>query len=228
MITLHTSMRKPSTPRSHLNGRGWWSNSAGTSSFHQFEVGLLGQVVVQVVLTRARISVQAGPPKLETQLFGGPAVGLGIGPHIPVTMAGSARGPGVNEPRVLLAGVVGNQIHQHPESSGPGFGNEPIEVVLSSQLGVDRQVVGHVVAPVRVGRDCDRTQPDPIDAQPSEIVEMVDDPGQIAHTVAVGVGEGTGIDLVEDPGFPPRLRFHQPVGNGVNGWTLTQQVNWGT
>jgi hypothetical protein len=37
------------------------------------------------------------------------------------------------------------------------------------------------------------------------MVQMFDDAGQIAHAVSVGVGEGSGIDLIEDSRPPPGL-----------------------
>ena len=59
-----------------------------------------------------------------------------------------------------------------------GLGDQPVEVVHRPEVGLDGAVVGHVVAPVGVGRDGDRAQPDPVDPQPLEMVEMVDDPGR--------------------------------------------------
>ena len=47
-----------------------------------------------------------------------------------------------------------------------GLGDQPVEVVERAEVGVDGAVVGDVVAPVGVGRDGDRAQPDAVDAQP--------------------------------------------------------------
>jgi hypothetical protein len=43
------------------------------------------------------------------------------------------------------------------------------------------------------------------------VVETVDDPAQVPDAVAVRVGVGTGVDLVEDAFLPPPVRV---VGHG--------------
>jgi hypothetical protein len=64
-------------------------------------------------------------------------------------------------------------------------------------------VVADVVAVVVLGARVDRREPDDVDTQRLEVVEVVDDPAQVAHAVAVGVGEAAWIDLVHHRGLPP-------------------------
>ena len=57
----------------------------------------------------------------------------------------------VDEPRVLLAGVVGHDIHEHTNAPLPRLGDETVEVAQGAELGGDGAEVRDVVAPVGVG-----------------------------------------------------------------------------
>jgi len=98
-----------------------------------------------------------------------------------------------------------------------GLGNEPIEIVLRAEHRIHALVVRDVVAAVEAGRRVDRRQPDRIDAQAvrSQVVEMVDDPGQVADPVAVRVGEAPRIDLVDHAALPPVVAEPCALDRGV-------------
>jgi hypothetical protein len=100
--------------------------------------------------------------------------------------------------------VVRDEIEEHADSFAVRGGNQRVERRERSHLGLDTAVVGDVVAPIGVRRHGDRAQPDRIDAQPLEVVEMVDDPLEIAVAVAVRVRERQRIDLVQHARGPPR------------------------
>jgi hypothetical protein len=52
---------------------------------------------------------------------------------------------------VLVARVVGHQVHEDPDAAPAGFGHEAIDVVEGAQVGLDGAEVGDVVAPVGIG-----------------------------------------------------------------------------
>ena len=52
---------------------------------------------------------------------------------------------------MLIAGVVGHQVHQDADPAPTGLGDEAIDVVQRPELGRHGAEVGDVVAPVRVG-----------------------------------------------------------------------------
>ncbi len=83
------------------------------------------------------------------------------------------------------------------------LGDEAIEVGLRAVLRIDRGVIAHVVADVPAGRRIDRRQPDRVDAEALEVVEVGDDPRQVADPVAVAVGEAARVDLVHHAAPPP-------------------------
>jgi hypothetical protein len=63
--------------------------------------------------------------------------------------------------------------------------DELVEVLEGAELGVDGLVVADVVSVVALWRGEDRGQPDRVDAQVVEVVEVADEPAQVPDPVAV-------------------------------------------
>src|SRR5207248_2757888 len=78
------------------------------------------------------------------------------------------------------------------------------EVLEVAEDRVDVAVVGDVVAEVSHRGAEEGRDPDGVDAQPRQVVEMTPDALEVADSVAVRVGEGPGIDLIDDRRLPPR------------------------
>ena len=168
------------------------------------EVRLGRQEVVQVVLAGGLVERPRRAVERRLPVVGRRPVGLGVGPHVEVAIAGVTPGERVREPRVAVARVVGHQVEQHADPAPARLRDQRVEVLERAELGVHGAVVGDVVAPVVVRRGHRRVEPDAVDPEPLEVVESRDDAAQIADSVAVGVGERARIDLVEDAVLPPR------------------------
>ena len=180
------------------------------------EVRLLGVERVQVPLAGvpgvAGQPVHAGPGRPAED--GLPVVGrLGAvrprpGPEqVQVPLRGAGRGGQRRpEPRVLVAGVVGHQVDDHPQPQRVRPLEERVEVGERAEQRVDVAVVGDVVAAVGLRGRVERREPDGVDAEPREVVEPGGDAGQVADAVPVGVGERLGVDLVDHRVAPPRPR----------------------
>ena len=109
---------------------------------------------------------------------------------------------------MAIRGVVGHEIDHDPDATVVRPSHELVEVGKAAEDRVDVAVVGHVVAEVGHRRAIKRRDPDRVHAQRVgsavvEVVEMGRDPGEIAHAVAVRVGEAARVDLVEDGPLPP-------------------------
>ena len=86
-----------------------------------------------------------------------------------------------------------------------------VHVVDVPVVGVDRGEVGDVVAAVPQGRSVERQQPDAVDAQPLEVVELLGQPAEVARAVAVGVEEAADVDLVEHRALEPQRLGLEPL-----------------
>ena len=106
--------------------------------------------------------------------------------------------------------------------------DQAVQVGQGAEDRIDVAVVGDVVAEVGHRRAEDRRQPDRVDAEIDEVVEAVDDPGQVADAVAVRVLERARIDLVDDAGLPPRpnRRTSRVNRSRVSRWTISRDRNW--
>ena len=167
------------------------------------QVRLLYREIVQVVGVGRRIEL----PGFTVDVKEAPAVGrLSLFRRPPVVIipvgivAGAARLP---EPLVLVAAVVDYQVHDQLDPPLMHPGQHLLEVRYGAELGHDVAVVADVVAIVVVGRLVDRVQPDHIHAQALDIIQLLDDPPQIADAVAIAVPETARVDLVDHRFFPP-------------------------
>ena len=173
------------------------------------QVGLLGEEVVQVVPAELRVLGPGRPAERRR-----PVVRL-VRPDVPVALRG------VREPRMLAARVVGDEVEHDLDPARIRIGDERVEVVQRSVVGMDAVEVGDVVPPVRVRRGVDRRQPDRVDAQPLEVVELRPNALQVAVPVTVRVGEGPDVDLVHDRVAPPHAA-RQATDNGLRPTNTTK------
>jgi hypothetical protein len=131
---------------------------------------------------------------------------VGVAPDIPVARARARRAAaGALEPVVLLRGVVDHQFGDDAQAALARLVDELLEVLHGPEIGIDRAVVGDVVAVVAAGRGIERQQPQRGDAQILEIVELVAEPGKIADAVMVAVGERLDVQLIDDGVLVPEL-----------------------
>ena len=106
---------------------------------------------------------------------------------------------------MLVGGVVGDQVDDHPQAAVVGGAHELDEVAQGAQPGIDPEVVADVVAVVEVGRGVERHQPQAGDAQAGQVVDLVGQAGEVAAAVAVAVHERLDVQAVEDRVLPPQV-----------------------
>ena len=112
------------------------------------EVGLVGEEAVPVVL--APLGVE-GPVGLLGVDEDDPGVGVAlvvVAPHVPVGLRVGAVLAGLLEPRVLVAGVVHDQVGDDPDAPPVGLLDQLDRVGQVAVLGQDGEEVADVVAAV--------------------------------------------------------------------------------
>ena len=85
-----------------------------------------------------------------------------------------------------------------------------LEVLDDADGRVDLAEVGDVVPVVLQGRLVDRHQPEAVDPQVAQVVELLDQPAEVAVAVAARIVEAADIGFVDDGVFVPirRVPFH--------------------
>src|SRR6516165_1997996 len=96
--------------------------------------------------------------------------------------------------------------------------DELAEVVDRPVIRVEGEEVRDVVTAVAQRRLVHRQEPEAVDAEPFQVVELVDQSPEVARAVVVAVEESADVDLVEDGPlepegvtFEPLLRHQEPI-----------------
>ena len=165
-----TSMRNPSTPRSSQNRR-MSCMAASTSGFAQFRSGCSGRNRWRYHWPAAGSSVHAGASRNGRASCSG-ARRRAVPPDVPVALGSVAARPGRDEPGCWSRRVVRHPVDDEAQARGVGLGEQPVEVVERPEHGVDVAVVAHVVAEVGHRGAVEGRQPEGVDAQPDQVVEV--------------------------------------------------------
>ena len=159
---------------------------------------------MQIVLARRLVELPGRGAEV-----GGPVIRLAAtfgGPPDVVIAVGIVHGfAGLDEPAMLVRSVVHHQIHHQLDPTLMQPDQQLLPVGQGAEVIHDRPVVADIVPVVVVGRLVDGRQPDDVDAEILQIVELADDPAQVADAVAVAVAKAARVDLVNDAFFPPGL-----------------------
>ena len=189
------------------------------------ELGLLLQEGMEVELLARGIPFPARAAEPRDPVVGWQPVSVGadargVAPQVPVAVGTARIVARRDEPAVGVAGVVHDEVEDDPHAAPMRLRDEPVEIGLAPEQRIDARMVGDVVAEVPAGRWIDRREPDGVDPEAvgAEMVEVGDDPGQVADPVAVGVREAPRVDLVDDATPPPVV---------AEAWRLYDRCNAG-
>ena len=100
--------------------------------------------------------------------------------------------------------MVHHHVHNHADVMGLGRRQQMIEIHHSAEHGIDRFIVGNVVAEVFLRGWINRRQPNGIDSQTLQIAKALDDAIDVPDAIAVCVLKTTWIDFIHQGMFPPR------------------------
>lgn len=104
---------------------------------------------------------------------------------------------------MLIGSVVRHEVEDQLQAVVVGGSDQRIEVFHRAEQRLDAGIVGDVVTEIGHWRGEDRRQPDRIDPQRFHIRQPLQDAGEIADAVTVGVLKGARVDLIEDAVAPP-------------------------
>ena len=163
----------------------------------------MGEEAVPVVLLAHRVERPVGGLGVDEDDPGVRVLLVVVGPDVVVAVRPVGVVAGLLEPRVLVAGVVHDEVDDHAHAALVRGVDELHEVREVAELRQHRGVVGDVVTAVPQRGLEERRQPEAVDAQPLQIVELGGDALEVADAVAVAVLEGADEDFVEDGAFEP-------------------------
>ena len=167
------------------------------------EVRLMGEEAVPVVLAPLRVPGPVGLLGVDENDAGLPVTLVVVAPHVPVGLRVGAVLAGLLEPGVLVARMVHDQVGDDPDPPPVGFVDQLGYVGHLAVLGQDGPVVGDVVPAVPQRGLVEGQQPETVDSQPLQVVQLADEARDVAGAVVVGVEEPSHQDLVENRPLVP-------------------------
>ena len=99
---------------------------------------------------------------------------------------------------MLVGRVVDDQLGDDADAALVRLVHEALEVLDRAVARMDALVVRDVVAVVAQRRRIEGQQPQRVDAEPLQVVELARQPGKVADAVVVAVEEGADVRLVDD------------------------------
>ena len=192
------------------------------------QVGLLGQEVVHEVLAAAGVPGprRAAEQRLPVVRWG--AVGTGVGPHVPVAAGIVAARAALLEPGMLVRSVREHLVDDDAQAELVRTRQQPVEVRKGAEDRIDVAIVADVVAEVLHRGGEEGREPDRVDAERGDVLEVRSDPGQVSDTVVIRVGEAARVDLVDHRAAPPRRRrqIRQPCALGAQAPASASQMTY--
>ena len=150
---------------------------------------------------------------------------VGLAPHVVAPVGRGGRAARLLEPWMPVGGVVDDEVGDHPKPAPMRGVEEALEVGHAAVVGVDPVEVGDVVAIVPQRRRVHGKDPQAVDAQVAEVIELLGEARQVADPVGVRVKERLDGQLVEDGVLVPEracrrhasasIRFCPPDGHGA-------------
>ena len=181
------------------------------------EIGLVREEAVPVVLLAHRVEGPVGRLGVDEDDPGVRELLVVVGPDVVVAVRPVRVGAGLLEPVVLVARVIHDEVDDHAHAALVGGVHELHEVGEVAELRQHGGVVRDVVTTVPQRGLEERWQPEAVDAEPLEVVQLGGETFEVADAVAVGVLEGPYEYLVEDGAL-------EPVGIAVLGGSVREQV----
>ncbi|MGF6748239.1 hypothetical protein OKW36_003875 [Paraburkholderia sp. MM5482-R1] len=171
----------------------------------EVQIGLVRVEAVPVVRARNRIVRPVRRLRVDEDDASLRVLLIGIGPHIVVAIVRAGlRAPRALEPRVLIRRVVDDELGDHADAARVRFLDEAPHVRELTVVGMHVAVVGDVVAVVAAWRRIERQQPDRVDAELGDVVELGHQTGEIADAVVVPIEERLDVHLIDDRVLVPQ------------------------
>src|SRR6266496_1958003 len=193
------------------------------------QIGLVAKKTMPVILLRNRIPGPIGELSIEKNDPRSLVLAVGVAPHIPVAFEVVPRTTRFLKPRVLVGSMVQNHFDDDANIPLVSSGKKGLKIIQRTVGRIYRPVIGNVVSVISQRRGEKRHQPDRIDAQILQVVELLRQATEISVAVAAAVVKSPNVDLIDDRGLVPKpvlsWQLSFPEMSFVSRWlTVTNPV----
>ena len=173
------------------------------------EVGLMGEETMPVISLRFLIPGPVGFLRIGKDDARLGKFQVAITPHVKITFAGTGWCPACClKPRMLIRGVINDQLGDDLEAASMGFLHELLEIGHGAIVGMDVVIIRDVIPVVAHRRRVEGEQPERVHPQILEIIELLDQSAKIADTIIVAVKKSLDVQLVNHRIFIPERILH--------------------
>ncbi len=106
---------------------------------------------------------------------------------------------------MLIGGVAQHQVHDDVDIAFVRLAEQAVEILQVAIFRINGVIVGYIVAKIVIRGGIYRREPDPVDAQVLQIIQVLNDTCQIPDPIRIRILERARVDLVNNPVFPPKL-----------------------
>ena len=112
---------------------------------------------------------------------------------------------------MFFRGMAWHQVEQQMHPTAVHFSDELFHIRHGAVAGRDLLIILYVVARIAKGGEVAWIHPNGVEAKPLNIIELFQNPGQIADAVPIGILKGLWIDFIKKSCFKPfRQGCHKP------------------
>ena len=178
------------------------------------ELRLFLEEIVEIILLPPRVPRPRRAAEHRLPVRRRAAVGLGVGPDVPVGLVARPARAARLEPRMLVRRVRIDLVDDDAQSERVRARDQRVEIGERPEDRVDVAIVRHVIAEILHRRGEEGRQPDGVHPEPGDVFEMRGDAVEVADPVTVRVGKAARVDLIDRCALPPGFGSS---GNGVLG-----------
>src|SRR5258705_10819814 len=131
-----------------------------------------------------------------------------VGPDIPFAIGRILRASRVTKPRMLVRGVIDDEIDDDANPTLAAAMGELDEIAQRAVTRIDAVIVGDVVAVIPAWRGLKWHQPDRGNAKSVQIIEPAKQPPEIAEAVGVGIHISSDGETIENTILVPKVINH--------------------
>ncbi len=174
------------------------------------QVRLVAEEPVPVVGLRDRVPGPVRELGVEKDEANAAIAIVGLAPHVPVPTRIVRRAARFDEPRVLIRRVIQDELDDHAQPARVRLLQECLELLERAIARMDVRIIGNVVPIVPKWRWIHGLDPEAVDAERREMVQLGRQPDEVADAVSVAVRKRLDVQLIED-------RVLVPEGVGGSG-----------
>src|SRR2546429_7665582 len=96
---------------------------------------------------------------------------------------------------MLIGGMIWHKVQDEFEVALVGLVQQAIQVLQGPEERMNSRVITNIIAKIGHRRRIDGREPDRVNAEPAKVIQLADDPREIAYSISIAVEKTAGVEL---------------------------------